>query len=169
MTNVKVYTEGACKGNPGPGGWAYIVRWRGLQPVDYDQGAEPDTTNNRMSIVSAIKALESLPQELQPHQVTLFSDSEYLIKGITVWIHGWKKNGWKKVDWKKGDGVAIKNQELWQELDKAQARHVMTWKWLGAATDSEVRELVDVMARIESGSRPNFAKLKARQKLFGEV
>ena len=110
---VSIWTDGACSGNPGPGGWAAILRYRGVEKEL--SGYEPDTTNNRMEMMAAISGLEALKR---PCRVRLYSDSQYLRDGITKWIHGWKKRGWRTAD-----KQPVKNIDLWQRLDAAAARH----------------------------------------------
>lgn len=136
---VAIWTDGACSGNPGPGGWAAILalgdRRRELS------GGEPDTTNNRMELMAAIMALEALKR---PCAVDLHTDSQYVKNGLTGWIHGWKRNGWKTADRK-----PVKNAELWMRLDEAAARHDIRWHWVkGHAGDPE-NERADELARAE--------------------
>ncbi len=135
--HVVVYTDGACAGNPGPGGWGAILMSGGHRKELLD--GEPETTNNRMELMAAISALEALKR---PSRVDLHTDSEYVKNGITVWIHGWKKRGWKTADKK-----PVKNVELWQRLDEARGRHDVTWHWVrGHAGDTE-NERADELAR----------------------
>jgi ribonuclease HI len=117
---VDIYTDGACSGNPGPGGWGAVLRWNGTEKEL--SGGMPETTNNRMELMAAIAALESLTR---PVTVRLHTDSQYLRDGITKWIHGWKRNGWKTAAKK-----PVKNADLWQRLDTAQARHDISWHWV---------------------------------------
>jgi len=119
MKKVQLITDGACIGNPGPGGWAAILRHDGNNKEIY--GSEPHTTNNRMELRAAIEALRKLNEECEVEVVT---DSEYLKNGITTWIHGWKRKGWMTAAKK-----PVLNQDLWQELDKQVARHKTTWTW----------------------------------------
>jgi ribonuclease HI len=119
MKKVQLITDGACIGNPGPGGWAAILRHDGNNKEIY--GSEPHTTNNRMELRAAIEALRTLNEECEVEVVT---DSEYLKNGITTWIHGWKRKGWMTAAKK-----PVLNQDLWQELDKQVARHKTTWTW----------------------------------------
>jgi len=136
-TPVIVYTDGACSGNPGPGGWGAILIWNGHRREL--SGGEAETTNNRMELLAAISALEALKR---PVKVELHTDSNYLRDGISKWIHGWKRNGWKTADKK-----PVKNVELWQRLDAAQARHEIEWRWVkGHAGDIE-NERADELAR----------------------
>lgn len=135
--HVIVYSDGACSGNPGPGGWGAILLSGGHRKELL--GGEPATTNNRMELTAAISALEALKG---PSRVDLHTDSEYVRNGITVWIHGWKKRGWKTADKK-----PVKNVELWQRLDEARNRHDVTWHWVrGHAGDTE-NERADELAR----------------------
>jgi ribonuclease HI len=117
---VDIYTDGACSGNPGPGGWGAVLRWNGTEKEL--SGGMVETTNNRMELMAAIVALESLTR---PVTIRLHTDSQYLRDGITKWIHGWKRNGWKTAARK-----PVKNADLWQRLDVAQARHDISWHWV---------------------------------------
>lgn len=134
---VEIHTDGACLGNPGPGGWGALLRWRGIEREL--SGGEPDTTNNRMELMAAISALEALKR---PVTVALHTDSQYLRQGITGWIHGWKKNGWKTADRK-----PVKNAELWQRLEAALGRHKIEWKWVKGHAGDEMNERADALAR----------------------
>ena len=120
MTDVEIFTDGACKGNPGPGGWGALIR-AGAREKELS-GGEPLTTNNRMELLAAIKALEALKR---PCRVALHTDSIYVRDGITKWIHGWQKNGWRTADRK-----PVKNAELWQQLLEATRRHSIEWHWV---------------------------------------
>jgi ribonuclease HI len=113
MTEVVIYTDGACSGNPGPGGWGVVMRWQGTEKEMY--GAEPLTTNNRMELMAAIQALEALQR---PSTVILHTDSKYLLDGITKWIQGWQRNGWKTAAKK-----PVKNDDLWRRLVEAMRPH----------------------------------------------
>ncbi|MEE4639902.1 MAG: ribonuclease HI, partial [Wenzhouxiangella sp.] len=117
---VKIWTDGACKGNPGSGGWGALLRWNGTEREL--SGAEQSTTNNRMELMAAIQALETLKR---PCQVILTTDSQYVRKGMTEWMAQWKKNGWKTSSRK-----PVKNLDLWQRLDQAVARHSVEWHWV---------------------------------------
>ena len=119
MKKVKVITDGACSGNPGPGGWAAVLRYNGISKEMY--GCEPHTTNNRMELRAAIEGLRALKEECEVEVVT---DSEYVKNGITTWIHGWKRKGWMTAAKK-----PVVNQDLWQELDQQVARHKTIWTW----------------------------------------
>jgi len=120
LTKVDMFTDGACKGNPGPGGWGVVIR-AGAREKELN-GGEPLTTNNRMELLAAIRGLEALTR---PCRVKLHTDSVYVRDGITKWIHGWRKNGWKTADRK-----PVKNAELWQELVEAAAPHRVEWHWV---------------------------------------
>lgn len=134
---VEVWTDGACSGNPGPGGWGVILSCKGKQKEL--SGGEAMTTNNRMELMGAIAALESLTR---PCTVVLHTDSQYLRQGITAWIHGWKKNGWKTADRK-----PVKNEELWKRLDAALKQHKIEWKWVKGHAGDEMNERADELAR----------------------
>ena len=139
MPNLFAYTDGACSGNPGPGGWGAVLEaWDGATLIKARDlsGAEPDTTNNRMELMAAIASLEALAA------ITVVTDSTYVKDGITAWIHGWKKNGWKNAAKK-----PVKNADLWQRLDAAQARHQVTWKWVKGHAGHEQNERADDLAR----------------------
>ncbi|MBN9060940.1 MAG: ribonuclease HI [Rhizobiales bacterium 65-9] len=136
-STVVIYTDGACSGNPGPGGWGAILRYGGHEKEL--RGGETPTTNNRMELMAAIAALESLKR---PVEVELHTDSQYLRNGITQWIHGWKKNGWRTADRK-----PVKNEELWKRLDAAVARHKVAWKWIKGHAGHEFNERADELAR----------------------
>jgi ribonuclease HI len=137
MTSVSIWTDGACSGNPGPGGWGVI-----LVSGEHTKelfGGEPDTTNNRMELMAAISALEALKK---PCDITLHIDSQYVRQGITQWIHGWKKNGWKTADKK-----PVKNAELWQRLEEATKRHRIDWQWVKGHAGDPMNERADELAR----------------------
>ncbi len=136
LPDVTVYTDGACDGNPGPGGWAVLLLAGSQEKVL--QGGAPATTNNRMELTAAIQALQALKR---PCQVELFTDSEYLRRGITEWLAGWKARGWQR---KEGP---LANADLWQALDAAQARHQVQWRWLRAHAGHPANERVDQLAR----------------------
>ncbi len=139
---VEVWTDGACSGNPGPGGWGAILSFKDKQREL--SGGEAMTTNNRMELMGAISALETLTR---PCTVALHTDSQYLRQGITAWIHGWKKNGWKTADKK-----PVKNEELWVRLEAALGRHKIEWKWVKGHAGDVMNERADVLAR--SGMAP---------------
>jgi ribonuclease HI len=136
LDKVVIYTDGACRGNPGPGGWGAILRYGGHEKELH--GAEPDTTNNRMELMAAIGALESLKR---PCEVTLTTDSQYLKNGITEWLPQWKRRGWRTADKK-----PVKNQELWQRLEKAAAKHKIHWKWIKGHSGHPENERADQLA-----------------------
>jgi ribonuclease HI len=139
---VQVFTDGACSGNPGPGGWGAILRYRGQEREL--NGGEPDTTNNRMELLAAISALEALTR---PCAVDLYTDSNYLRGGITQWIHGWRRNGWKTADKK-----PVKNVDLWQRLVEARDKHDVTWHWVKGHAGHAENERADELARM--GMKP---------------
>jgi ribonuclease HI len=134
---VVIHTDGACSGNPGPGGWGAILEWDGHRREI--KGGDPHTTNNRMELTAAIMALEALKR---PCTVELFTDSQYLRNGITKWIHGWKRNGWRTADKK-----PVKNIDLWQRLDTALARHDVRWHWVRGHAGHDLNERADELAR----------------------
>jgi ribonuclease HI len=134
---VEIFTDGACSGNPGPGGWGAILRWG--DQVKELSGGEPVTTNNRMELMAAISALEALKR---PSQVDLHTDSQYVKNGILTWIHGWKRNGWKTADRK-----PVKNADLWQRLDDLRALHEVTWHWVKGHAGHPENERADELAR----------------------
>jgi ribonuclease HI len=136
VTNVEIFTDGACKGNPGPGGWAAVIR-AGAKEKEVS-GGEPLTTNNRMELLAAIRGLEALKR---PCKVALYTDSIYVRDGITKWIHGWRRNGWKTADRK-----PVKNAELWQELVEAAAPHRIEWHWVKAHAGHPENERADKLA-----------------------
>jgi ribonuclease HI len=133
---VEIFTDGACKGNPGPGGWGTILRYGSREKELH--GGEPETTNNRMEIMAAIQGLESLTR---PSAVHLYTDSVYLINGITKWVPGWKRNGWKTKDKK-----PVKNVDLWTRLDEAAAKHDVTWLWVKGHAGHPENERADELA-----------------------
>ena len=139
---VVIHTDGACSGNPGPGGWGVVMRFGPeLREI---QGGEAQTTNNRMELTAAIKALEALDR---PAVVDLYTDSQYVKSGITEWLPKWKKNGWRTADRK-----PVKNVDLWQKLDAATARHNIYWYWLRGHTGLEENERADELA--QDGMQP---------------
>lgn len=133
---VEIFTDGACRGNPGLGGWGVLLRCRGEEKTLY--GGEHETTNNRMELMAAIIALESLQE---PCDITLVTDSQYVMNGITSWLPNWKKNNWKTSAKK-----AVKNKDLWQRLDQVCARHRINWQWVKGHSGHIENELVDVLA-----------------------
>ena len=144
---VAIWTDGACSGNPGPGGWGAILTFNGKEREL--SGGEQLTTNNRMELMAAISALEALTR---PCAIDLHTDSIYVRDGVTGWIHNWKKRGWKTADRK-----PVKNVELWQRLDEATQRHDINWKWVKGHAGDEMNERADALAR--AGMAP-FLKTK---------
>ena len=136
MSEVEIFTDGACRGNPGPGGWAALLRSQGIEKML--SGAEPETTNNQMELMAAIQGLEALKRT---SSVALTTDSQYLRQGITQWIHGWKRNGWKT-----SQKQPVKNKELWQRLDAAVESHDVQWHWVKGHSGHEENERVDQAA-----------------------
>lgn len=134
---MTIHTDGACSGNPGPGGWGVILQW-GDHTKEL-HGGEAHTTNNRMELMAAITALETLKR---PCVVDLHTDSQYLRQGITGWIHGWKRNGWRTADRK-----PVKNADLWQRLDAAVNRHTVHWHWVRGHAGHDLNERADELAR----------------------
>ena len=135
---VVIHTDGACSGNPGPGGWGAILDYNGTRRELH--GGEKDTTNNRMELKAAIEALNALKR---PCAVEMHVDSQYVKDGITKWIHGWKRNGWKTADKK-----PVKNVELWQALDEAVLRHEISWHWVKGHDGHPENERADELARL---------------------
>jgi ribonuclease HI len=140
MNQVEIYTDGACKGNPGPGGWGVLLRSGTTRKELY--GGEPSTTNNRMELMAVIQALEALKR---PCAVTLYLDSQYVLKGITEWLPGWKAKGWKTAS-----KQPVKNAELWRHLDELLQRggHVVDWRWVRGHTGDPGNERADALANI---------------------
>ncbi|MDI9408801.1 MAG: ribonuclease HI [Candidatus Pacebacteria bacterium] len=137
-SSVEIFTDGACSGNPGPGGWAALLRWKGVEKEL--SGAEANTTNNRMELMAVIAALELLKR---PMIVTIYSDSQYVIDGATKWMKGWLAK-----DWRTADKKPVKNQELWQRLNAAIARHQrVDWHWVRGHDGHAENERVDQLAR----------------------
>lgn len=136
LTHVEIFTDGACKGNPGPGGWGAILRV-GSNEKELD-GGEAETTNNRMEMTAAIEALAALKR---PCRVDLYSDSKYMIDGITKWITGWKKRGWRTSDKK-----AVRNEDLWRALDEAVQKHEVSWHWVRGHDGHVENERADTLA-----------------------
>ena len=137
MNHVEIYTDGACSGNPGPGGWGAILLFK--EERKEVSGGEPLTTNNRMELMAAIGALEALKR---PCEIHLHTDSVYVKDGVTKWIHGWKKNGWKTADKK-----PVKNVDLWQRLEAAAEKHKVSWRWIKGHAGHELNEAADALAR----------------------
>ncbi len=136
MKQVTVYTDGACRGNPGPGGWGALLSCNGRSRQL--KGGEAPTTNNRMELMAAISALEALRE---PCAVVLYTDSNYVRQGITEWLPGWKRRGWRTADKK-----PVKNQDLWQRLDEAAARHRIDWHWVKGHAGDPGNEAADALA-----------------------
>ncbi len=134
---VKIYTDGACSGNPGPGGWGVLLLWK--EEEKELTGGESETTNNRMELTAAIVALESLDR---PTTVELYTDSTYVRDGITKWIHGWKRNGWRTSAKK-----PVKNIDLWQRLEAVLKHHRVDWHWVRGHTGHPENERADALAR----------------------
>jgi ribonuclease HI len=134
---VEIWTDGACSGNPGPGGWGAILRFGEVEKEIC--GGEANTTNNRMELLAAISALEALKRAAI---VNLYTDSQYVMGGVTQWIHGWKRNGWKTADRK-----PVKNAELWQRLDAARNGHEVNWLWVKGHAGNPLNERADALAR----------------------
>ena len=142
MPDLIAYTDGACSGNPGPGGWGVLMRAMSSGKLLKQRelsGGEADTTNNRMELLAAINALEVLEREAA---ITIITDSTYVKNGVTSWIHGWKRDGWKTSAKK-----PVKNADLWQRLDEAQAGHSVTWEWVKGHAGHPENERADELAR----------------------
>jgi ribonuclease HI len=137
LPHVTIYTDGACSGNPGPGGWGALLRYRKHEKEL--SGGESQTTNNRMELTAAIRALQALDR---PCRVDFYTDSEYLRRGVTEWMHNWKRRGWKTAAKK-----PVKNQDLWRELDAAIQGHEITWHWVRGHAGHRENERVDRLAR----------------------
>lgn len=136
MKKITVYTDGACKGNPGPGGWGVLLEYNGRQKTMH--GGEPLTTNNRMEMMAAICALETLREACE---ITLFTDSKYVMQGLTEWLPGWKARGWKTAS-----KQPVKNQDLWERLDSAVQRHKIEWRWVKGHAGDPGNEMADQLA-----------------------
>ena len=142
MPDLFAFTDGACSGNPGPGGWGVVLQAKDGDALLKERelcGGAAETTNNRMELTAAIKALQTLERE---SKITLITDSVYVKDGITKWLWGWKKNGWRTAAKK-----PVKNAELWQKLDAAQARHQVTWQWVKGHAGQPENERADALAR----------------------
>jgi ribonuclease HI len=142
MPDLYAYTDGACSGNPGPGGWGVLLVARDGAAVMKEHelsGGEALTTNNRMELLAAISALETLAK---PSEITVVTDSAYVKNGVTEWIHGWKRNGWRTAG-----KDPVKNADLWQRLDAAQARHKVQWRWIKGHAGHAENERADALAR----------------------
>ena len=136
VTAVRIYSDGACKGNPGPGGWGALLKWNGHERELF--GGEGNTTNNRMELLAVIKALESINRACQ---IEVYTDSQYVQKGIAEWITSWKRRGWKTADKK-----PVKNVDLWQRLDTLAAGHRVTWHWVRGHAGHPENERADQLA-----------------------
>ena len=133
---VEIWTDGACKGNPGPGGWGVLLKMGAIEKTLH--GGEPLTTNNRMEMLAVIEALGALKR---PCKVLLHVDSQYVMKGMTEWIHSWKQRGWRTADKK-----PVKNADLWQRMDEEVAKHTITWKWVKGHAGDPGNERADLLA-----------------------
>ena len=133
---VEIFTDGACRGNPGPGGWGAILRLSGKEKELF--GGEPATTNNRMELTAVIRSLEALKRR---SRVSLYTDSQYVQKGISEWIHSWKRRGWKTAD-----RNPVKNEDLWRRLDELAARHEVEWHWVRGHSGHPENERADELA-----------------------
>ncbi len=158
MNEVDAYTDGACKGNPGPGGWGVLLRSASATREMF--GGESSTTNNRMELWAAISALEALRR---PCRVRLFTDSQYVLKGMTEWLPGWKARGWKTADRK-----PVKNVDLWQRLEQAAAAHQVQWVWVRGHNGDPGNERADALANrgvhsVQGGSQTAHADLGGAQ------
>jgi ribonuclease HI len=142
VPHIEIHTDGACSGNPGPGGWGALLRYGATEKEL--SGGESLTTNNRMELLAAICALESLSK---PCRIDLYTDSQYVQKGITEWMSGWLKRGWKNAK-----GEAVKNQDLWERLNKAVTPHRVTWHWVKGHNGHVDNERVDGLARLAAAS-----------------
>lgn len=136
--HVELYTDGACSGNPGPGGWGALLRYKTTEKEL--SGAESDTTNNRMELMAAIEGLKAIKRSCS---VTLYTDSKYVLQGVTEWMDGWKAR-----DWKTADKKPVKNQDLWMLLDEQVQRHTITWEWVKGHAGHIENERVDELARL---------------------
>jgi len=153
-TSLKIYTDGGCSGNPGPGGWAYVMAletFQGPRVVEEKSGGEKNTTNNRMELTAVIESLRALKtanaggapaQGSLPRRAVICTDSQYVQKGITEWIHKWKKNAWRTSDKK-----PVKNQDLWMELDSLAGEFSLEWEWVQGHAGVEFNERCDILAQ----------------------
>ena len=141
MKRVEIFTDGACSGNPGAGGWGAILRYNDIEKEL--SGGEAETTNNRMELTAVISALSALKE---PCNITLYTDSRYVMDGIEKWIVAWKQNGWRTTNKKS----SVKNVELWQKLDELQAQHEIRWVWVKGHAGHKENERCDELARLET-------------------
>ncbi|RME86751.1 MAG: ribonuclease HI [Zetaproteobacteria bacterium] len=137
LPRVEIYVDGACSGNPGPGGWAAILRWQGKEKVL--TGGEARTTNQRMELTAAVAALSALKR---PAEVHIYSDSQYLVRGMTEWLPNWKKRGWKNAA-----GEPVANRDLWEKLDELAHLHRVRWVWIRGHAGHPDNERADALAR----------------------
>ncbi len=143
MEEVEIYTDGACSGNPGPGGWAAIIKSRGKTKEIY--GYESNTTNNRMELTSVIEALKTIKK---PSKINIYTDSRYLKDGITLWLEKWLQRGWKT-----SSGTSVKNQDLWQKLLELSKKHQISWHWIQAHKNHPENEKCDKLAKLAIKSK----------------
>ena len=136
MKTVIIYTDGACRGNPGPGGWGVLIKYREHSKEMY--GGDASTTNNKMELTAAIEALKEIKE---PCEIILYTDSKYVLKGIEEWIHNWKKRGWKGTNRK-----PVKNIELWKKLDELRDKHTIKWNWVKGHSGDPGNETADMLA-----------------------
>ena len=145
-TPIKIYTDGGCSGNPGPGGWAYVIimqTFQGEQIIAKNMGAEKMTTNNKMELTAVIEALRELKKMKDaPRKTSVYTDSQYVQKGISEWIHNWKRNSWRTSDKK-----PVKNKELWLELDSLASDFSVNWEWVKGHAGNEYNEICDSMTQ----------------------
>ena len=145
-SGLRIYTDGGCSGNPGPGGWAYVMvtqTFQGTQVIAKNKGGEKDTTNNKMELTAVIMALRALKTMTNaPRQAAVYTDSQYVQKGITEWILTWKRNSWRTSDKK-----PVKNKELWTELDSLAAEFPLKWEWVKGHAGNEFNEMCDAMTQ----------------------
>ena len=139
MKQIEIFTDGACRGNPGPGGWGVLLRMKGDRSTEKSLcGGAAESTNNKMELQAAIEGLKSLKE---PCEVTLFTDSKYVLQGITEWIKGWKAKGWKTASKK-----PVKNVEFWQQLDQEVQRHKVSWQWVKGHSGHRENDIADQLA-----------------------
>ena len=145
MSEISVFTDGGCSGNPGPGGWAFIMlqkTFQGYSVIAEEWGGEENTTNNRMELLAVISALKVLKAKISRPRLTLYTDSQYVQKGITEWIHNWKRNSWRTSDKK-----PVKNKDLWLELDALTAAFPISWTWVKGHAGNEYNERCDALVQ----------------------